>query len=57
MFPPMITNDQIPGLVEEGWIPTLEGLAPAITFALLLGVLRFILHHTVFKVNARWRVD
>ena len=51
LFPPDIKPEQIQQMVEQGVFPTLEGLAPAITYAILLSLARFLLHIFVFKVE------
>lgn len=50
LFPPEIKPERIQQMVEQGVFPTVEGLAPAITYAILLSLARFLLHIFVFKV-------
>jgi len=51
LFPPQIDQNKIHEMVTEGIFPTLSGLAPAITFFLLLSGLRLFLQKLVIKVS------
>ena len=51
MFPPEIEPAKITAMVDEGVFPTLTGLAPALTYALLLSLARYVLHFILFKVS------
>lgn len=51
LFPPEIKPEQIQEMLDQGVFPTVEGLAPAITYAILLSLARFLLHIFVFKVT------
>ena len=51
LFPLEVTPGQIQELVLKNVFPTVEGLAPAFTYAILLGIARYLLHLLVFKVE------
>ena len=53
-FPPTLPG-QIEDLVQRNVFPTFDRLAPAFTFAVLLGLARFLLHLFVFKVCGAFR--
>lgn len=50
MFPPEIESAKILQMVNDKVFPTVTGLAPALTYALLLSLARYILHFILFKV-------
>ena len=50
MFPPEVDLARINQMVADKVFPTVEGLAPAFTYAILLTFARFFLHLLVFKV-------
>lgn len=50
LFPNDMDMDRVNKMIAEGIFPVASGLAPALTFAIVLSVLRFLLHHLVFKV-------
>jgi hypothetical protein len=50
MFPPEIEAAKITQMVNDGVFPTVAGLAPAITFAILLIIARYIFQNIIFKV-------
>ena len=51
LFPTLIDVNDIDKLADEGLFPVLSGLAPSITYCLLLGVARLVLTKFVFKVR------
>ncbi len=53
MFPPEIEQEKIAQMINEKVFPTVVGLAPALTYAILLSLARYILHILVFKVSVR----
>lgn len=58
LFPPEINHEQIQNMVDQGVFPTVEGLAPAFTYAIILSLIRFFLHHILFKVRfSTLRID
>lgn len=55
MFPNTVTPEYIEQLIDAGQFPSLEGLAPAITYFILLSVIRFVLQNYIVKVSRRCR--
>lgn len=53
MFPPEIEAEKIAQMVNDKVFPTVTGLAPALTYALLLSLTRYILHFVLFKVRPK----
>lgn len=51
MFPNIVTPDYIEQLISDGKFPSLEGLAPAITFFIILSAIRFVLQNYLVKVS------
>lgn len=51
LFPPKLDFSEINKRAENGDFPSIQGLAPAIMFSLLFGVMRKLLHHTFFEVS------
>lgn len=51
LFPSGKDADTVRQLVADGVFPTIPGLAPAITYAIVLSVLRFTMSHAVLKVR------
>jgi hypothetical protein len=50
MFPPEIEAAKITQMVNDGVFPTVAGLAPALTCAILLIIARYIFQNIIFKV-------
>lgn len=50
MFPPDLKPEKIQEMVDIGVFPTLERLAPALTYTVLLSLIRVILQYIVIKV-------
>jgi hypothetical protein len=53
ILPPTVTMDEILSLFDTGRFPRLADLAPAITFAILLSLIRFFLQNYLIKVSFR----
>jgi hypothetical protein len=51
-FPPEIDVTRIKVLIDAKVFPTISKLAPAITYAIVLSIARYILHHVFFKVTS-----
>ena len=51
LFPSGKDADTVRQLVADGVFPTIPALAPAITYAIVLSVLRFTMSHAVLKVS------
>jgi hypothetical protein len=51
MFPTTVDSETIMGLVDQNFFPVLTDLAPALTYAILLGAVRFLLQRFIFKVR------
>jgi len=49
MFPPSVDSSQIQNMIDDKVFPTLSGLAPAFSYAIMLSLLRYILHFLLFK--------
>ena len=52
LFPSGKDADTVRQLVADGVFPTIPGLAPAITYAIVLSALRFTMSHAMLKVEA-----
>ena len=50
LFPPSVDYSQVQNMIENKVFPTLSGLAPAFSYAIVLSVLRYVLHYIPFKV-------
>lgn len=50
LFPSFIPNEEIQSLYDEGLIPGLHSLLPAVFWALFLSLIRMLLQGTLFKV-------
>jgi len=48
-FPPETKLDDIQAMVDQNTFPTLEGLAPAFTWCIILTIARYFLHYLAFK--------
>lgn len=57
LFPPAIDQAKIALMIKEKVFPTVKGLAPALTYALLLSISRYILHYLLMKVCAYFTHD
>ena len=53
LFPPKLDFSEINRSAENGDFPSIQGLAPAIIFSLLFGVVRKLLHHTFLEVSRK----
>lgn len=51
LFPPLVSLDQIYELLHQGRFPVLSQLAPALTYAIILSLIRFILQTFLMKVS------
>ena len=51
MFPTTVDPETIMELVDKKFFPVLTDLAPALTYALMLGAARFLLERFIFKVR------
>jgi hypothetical protein len=51
LFPPGIEINKIETMVADKVFPTIPSLAPAITCAIFLSLIRFVLHYLVFQVK------
>lgn len=51
LFPAGKDADMVKQLVADGVFPTIPGLAPAITYAIVLSILRFTMNHAMMKVT------
>ena len=49
MFPSNIEQHRFTSMINDGKFPTIPSLAPAITCCIVLSILRYILHVTLFK--------
>ena len=49
MFPNNVEHDRFTSMIRDGQFPTIPSLAPAITCCIILSILRYILHITLFK--------
>lgn len=52
LFPPDINYSEIEIMVEKGVFPTIEGLAPACTYFLILNLTRYL--HTVLLFQVQY---
>jgi hypothetical protein len=51
IFPPVnVDLNKIQALIDEGTFPTIPKLFPGVVYAVLLSILRLVLHRFVFKV-------
>lgn len=51
MFPPQLSPEEIDNLHDQGVFPKLGGLAPAVTYAILLSFIRFFLQNYLIRVR------
>jgi hypothetical protein len=52
LFPPDLKPERIQEMLDSGVFPTMEGLAPAFTYCIILGLTRYFLH--VFIIQVRY---
>ena len=50
LIPPYLSDHEFLRLVDEKVFPTFNGLLPAVHYAVVLTVIRFVLHMLVIKV-------
>lgn len=51
LFPAGKDSETIRQLVTDGVFPVISSLAPAFTYAIVLGIIRFLLNHAILKVQ------
>jgi hypothetical protein len=51
LFPPALNSQEMDQMIANGVFPTIEGLAPAVTYSILLSAARFILQYLIFQVR------
>ncbi len=51
LYPLSVTPDYLNDLIQKGQFPTITGLAPAVTYFLILSFVRFLLQNYVVKVG------
>ena len=54
LFPPSVDYSQVQNMIEDKVFPTLAGLAPAFSYAIVLSILRYVFHYILFKVESDW---
>ena len=52
LFPAGKDSETIRQLVTDGVFPVISSLAPAFTYAIVLGIIRFIMNHAILKVQS-----
>lgn len=53
MFPPVISTNEIMKMWNDHTFPRLSELAPALTYAVIFGIIRFLLQYYIVKVRIR----